>query len=298
MLSHQPIGVFDSGIGGLTVLKTLRERFPKENFIYVGDTARIPYGTKSLATIERYLTQNLNYLESLGVKAIVIACNSASSAISEAFQMTEELKSKDGKSSRFVFKKFGAAKASESQIMVYDTISPGARCAASLTQSGTIGVIGTKATVARRAYIEELLKINPKLQIFQQACPLLVPLVEEGWDEDPITNLVVYRYLSPLMSAKIDTLIMGCTHYPVLAAAIKKVTGPNVELVDSSESIADEMAKDFANLNLVANTTEYATDGESELRLYTTDLSPNYESLAARIMNPLPSKHFELVDIS
>jgi glutamate racemase len=287
----RPIGVFDSGIGGLTVLKTLMQEFPEENFVYLGDTARIPYGSKSLQTIEKYLIQNLCYMEKWQVKAIVIACNSASSAISEALLTADPLLDASGKRSRFTFKKLlNSNQDTKNSIIVYDTIRPGAKAAASATQNNRIGVIGTRATIHRRAYIEEIHKLNIEAQIFQQACPLLVPLVEEGWDDDPVTNLITYRYLSPLLASKIDTLIMGCTHYPLLRKAFEKVLGPHVQLIDSGKSIADEMNKDFESGLLLVNTQP----NKGEVKLLTTDISSNYDALAMRIIS---TQNFERVDI-
>ncbi len=271
--STLPIGVFDSGLGGLTVLKALRERFTHEHFIYLGDTARIPYGSKSPRTIQRYLEQNIKFLESCGVKAVVIACNSASTQAAQVL---------------------AAANAAGTKIVpLYNVISPSARRASEITKNGLVGVIATRATVQSRAYVSEVEKLNPKLKVYQQACPLLVPLVEEGWDEDPITNLIVYRYLTPLVAANVDTLILGCTHFPILRNAIARVTGPHVELVESSISIADQIQSDFESAKLAPNHSGLS----SELRVYTTDVSDNFQALAQRIMGTQALKQLELADI-
>lgn len=260
-----PIGVFDSGLGGLTVLKTLREHMPNENFIYLGDTARIPYGSKSPRTIAKYLQQNLNFLISMKVKAVVIACNSASTV----------------------------AHTVESNIPLYNVIEPGARTAAQFTHNGKIGIIATKATVAGKAYVSQIEKLNPEFKVFQQACPLLVPLVEEGWDEDPITNLIVYRYLSPLVAVGIDTLVLACTHYPILKNSIRKVMGGNVELIESGETLATQIQKDFVLNKLAPN----SSDEPGQMRFLTTDTSEGYLALAQRILAPLTINNLELVDI-
>lgn len=262
----KPIGVFDSGLGGLTVLKSLVARFPNENFIYLGDTARIPYGIKSSRTIALYLQQNLHFLEALQVKAVVIACNTASTQVAKV-----------------PFSK-----------PVYNVIEPGARKAASVTKTNCIGVIGTRTTVANKSYVTEIEKISKDLTVYQQATPLLVPLVEEGWDDDPITNLIVYRYLSPLIHKGIDTLILGCTHYPILKPAIQKVTGNNIQLVDSAESVADLLQDDFTNGRLERNTNE----GSVYLRYLTTDISDVFHAQAQRIMHPIPVNGLELVDLN
>jgi glutamate racemase len=259
------IGVFDSGLGGLTVLKALRERFPHESFIYLGDTARIPYGTKSPRTIAKYLEQNLQFLAHEKVKAVVVACNSASTAVG----------------------------AITPPVPVYSVIEPGARLAAKVSTGGRIGIMATKATVASRSYVKCLETINSQFKIYQQACPLLVPLVEEGWDDDPITNLVVYRYLSPLLSVGIDTLILGCTHYPILKAAIRKVVGASIELVESGHAIGDTLELDFQTGKLLPNHSGLA----SEVRFLSTDVSDSFQSQAQRIMSPTPMKALELVDI-
>jgi glutamate racemase len=263
--SGLPIGVFDSGLGGLTVLKALRERFPHESFIYLGDTARIPYGIKSARTITKYLEQNLRYLCAQKVKAVVVACNSASSVADQV----------------------------SSPVPLYNVIEPGSRRAALVSREARIGVIATKATVAGKAYVTKLQELNPNIKVFQQACPLLVPLVEEGWDDDPITNLIVYRYISPLLAVKIDTLIMGCTHYPILRSTIQKVVGGDVELVDSGVCVCEQLEKDFASLRLPPN----HSGEKSDVRFLSTDISENFQALAQRIMAPLPIRQFELIDL-
>src|SRR5665213_2683738 len=182
------IGVFDSGVGGLTVLNALKTRWPAENFVYLADTARLPYGSKSLHTIHQYADQNVRYLAKYKVKAVVVACNSASTAILEA-----PLKS---------------------SIPILNVVEPGARKAVEFSAQKRIGVLGTRATVMSEAYPKAILKIAPEAAVFQQPCPLWVPLVEEGWIEDPITNLIVYRYINSMAREQVDTLILGCTHYP------------------------------------------------------------------------------------
>ncbi|MGZ5279028.1 MAG: glutamate racemase [Pseudobdellovibrionaceae bacterium] len=182
------IGVFDSGVGGLTVLKELAAHFPNEEFLYLGDTARLPYGTKSPETIRQYSEQILNFLTARKVDALIIACNTASSQVPEKEWLS---------------------------LPVFNVIEPGAEFAVASSENKHIGVLGTRALVASGAYQKEILKLSPDAQVFAQSCPLFVPLAEEGWLEDPITNLIAYRYLHPLLESKIDTLILGCTHYPL-----------------------------------------------------------------------------------
>lgn len=255
MSDKRPIGVFDSGIGGLTVLRELLKKFPNESFVYLGDTARLPYGTKSPETISRYLQQNISFLLARDCKCVVIACNSAST----------QLKENDTFASP-----------------VFSVIDPGARAALAKTKNNKLGLIATEATVNSGAYQNKLLKLNPKAEIFAQACPLFVPLVEEGWHEDPITNLIVFRYLNHLREKQIDTLIMGCTHYPLLAGAIAKVFGPDVNLVDSGQAVAEQISQHPDIRFLTANMNENL---EPYLTLAFTDLSPRTKQISSYILS-------------
>lgn len=262
----RPIGVFDSGIGGLTVLKELALQFPQENFLYLGDTARLPYGSKSPQTIRKYSEQNIQFLEKQNVKAIVIACNTASS------QLTEH--EFDG-------------------LPIYNVIEPGSQRALEVSPTGRIGVLGTRATINSQAYTKKILEMNSKAQIFDQACPLFVPLAEEGWDSDPVTNLIVFRYLSPLLQHHIDTLILGCTHYPILKNSIARVTGSSIELVDSGEAIANWLTRDFQQGRLGPNTS-----GEPRhIDIMTTDHSIHFTEVAHRILKPVKADEFRVVDL-
>lgn len=262
----RPIGVFDSGIGGLTVLKELALQFPEENFIYLGDTARLPYGSKSAQTIRKYSEQNIQFLKNQNVKAVVIACNTASSQVTES-----EL--------------FG--------LPIYNVIEPGSKRALSLSQSHRIGVLGTRATITSRAYTQRLTQLSPRAQVFDQACPLFVPLAEEGWDSDPVTNLIVFRYLNQIMQHQIDVLILGCTHYPILKAAISKVTGSGIELVDSGEAIAHWLKQDMMQGRLGSSLMQ----GQRKIQILTTDSSHHFTDLALRILQPLKTDDFRNVDL-
>lgn len=269
-MSSHPIGVFDSGLGGLTVLKTLAERFPSENFLYLGDTARLPYGTKSPATIRRYSEQIMDFLLTHEVKAMVVACNSASSTLRETHW-------KD--------------------IPVYDVITPGAKRAVEVSSSKRIGVLGTRATVNSRAYLEKIRALSSDAQVFSQACPLFVSLVEEGWLDDPITNLVTYRYLQPLVQQQVDTLVLGCTHYPLLTPSLRKVLGNSVALVDSGSAIADQMADDFASGTLPRSTGNELRQLHRQLQIGLTDFSAHTENLAYTFMSPLEPTSIEAMDL-
>ena len=253
--NNLPIGVFDSGIGGLIVLKSLALAFPQENFLYVGDTARLPYGPKSPETIRRYSEQIMNYLVRQGVKAIVIACNSASSQVTE-------LQWKG--------------------IPVYNVITPGALMAVKVTQNNQVGVLGTRATIQSHSYPRAIHNLNPEIQVHSQACPLFVPLAEEGWIDDPITNLIVYRYLHSLTQIGVDTVILACTHYPLLKSSIRKVFGSSVHLVDSGEAVSQVLVEDIKNSRVLPT-----TGAKSKIQICCTDLSSQFERMVVAILTPL-----------
>jgi glutamate racemase len=214
--ARQPIGVFDSGIGGLTVVKALMEDLPSESIVYVGDTARVPYGTKSKTTIVRFSLENVELLLRFGVKCIVIACNSSSSWALPTL--------------RRYFK-----------VPIVGVIQPGALAAVRRTKNKRIGVIGTTATVQSHAYEAAIHRLDPAMKVFSQSCPLFVPLVEEGWLNGTVCRQVAETYLEPLIRQRIDTLILGCTHYPLLAPTIRKVLRTGVTLVDSAHQAAQEV---------------------------------------------------------
>ncbi|HEX4964192.1 MAG TPA: glutamate racemase [Thermoanaerobaculia bacterium] len=217
------IGVFDSGVGGLTVVSALRRRLPEESILYLGDTARLPYGSKSPDTVTRYTRRNIEFLTGRGVKAVVIACNTASALALPNLEMHE--------------------------LPTWGVIEPGAQKAARLSR-GRVGVIATEATVRSDAYPKALRAVRPDLEIVSRACPLFVPLVEEGWHDDPVTEEVARRYLAPLLEAGIDTLVLGCTHYPLLVPVLQRVAGPDVTLVDSAEAVAEMVAAGLADRHL------------------------------------------------
>jgi len=219
------IGVFDSGIGGLTVLKALVEALPAEDFIYLGDTARLPYGTKSAEVIIRYSRENTEFLLAKGIKLLVVACNTASAvALGEI--------------------------ARDTIVPVTGVIEPGARAAAAASRSGKIGVIGTEATIASGAYTRALQHLRPGVEIYTRACPLLVPLVEEGWTDNTIAEQTVAYYLESLKTSGIDTLLLGCTHYPLLRDLFRRVLGPGVRIVDSASATAAVVGERLGELRL------------------------------------------------
>ena len=216
-MNANPIGVFDSGLGGLTVVRELRRQLPQESLVYFGDIARLPYGTKSRAQIRRFSLENALFLFEKGVKALVIACNSSSSA---AYDLLRR---------RF-------------SIPVISVIEPAVTESLRKTRTGRIGVIGTAATIESKIYERELRSKNPRVQVFTRSCPLFVPLVEEGWLNGGVTERVIEKYLAPLAQKKIDTLILGCTHYPILFRQLQSFFGPEVALVDSAVPTVRQLA--------------------------------------------------------
>lgn len=210
---YAPIGVFDSGVGGLTVAREIMRQLPRERIVYFGDTARVPYGSKSRETILRYSRQIIHFLESKGVKAIVVACNTASAYALEGLRP-------------------------EMKIPIIGVVKPGAKVAAAATRNGKIGVIGTEGTIASQIYTEMIRRHNPDAVVVGKACPLFVPLVEEGWLKDPITIEVARRYLASFQETGIDTLILGCTHYPLLRSVVRDIMGLGVELVNPAYETA------------------------------------------------------------
>ncbi|MFW5628930.1 MAG: glutamate racemase [Candidatus Cloacimonadaceae bacterium] len=235
------IGIFDSGVGGLTVYKSIREAFPHEDLIYFGDTARVPYGPKSADTIIDYSVQNARFLLQLGVKILVVACNTSSAvAIPSLKRLTN--------------------------IPIIGVIEPGSKVALSTTKNKKIGVIGTEGTVKSQAYLKAIKAREPEAEIFSAACPLFVPIVEEGWQDKPIAESIVREYLSPLMENEIDTLVLGCTHYPLLKDVIQKVVGESVTLVDSADAIALYLNKliEANDDTSIGTDTFYVSDNEEK----------------------------------
>ncbi len=224
--SERAIGVFDSGIGGLTVLKALVDGLPGEDFIYLGDTARLPYGTKTAEVIRRYSKENTEFLLAKGIKMLVIACNTSSAVALETI-------------------------ASQTIVPVVGVIEPGARAAVKASRTGKIGVIGTEATIASGAYTRAIQELKPDAEIYTRACPLLVPLAEEGWTDNQVAQLTIEHYLESLKQSGIDTLLLGCTHYPLLTAMFVQVLGPKVRIVDSATATASEVRARLKALKLL-----------------------------------------------
>ncbi|MEI7732449.1 MAG: glutamate racemase [Verrucomicrobiota bacterium] len=253
--SQLPIGVFDSGIGGLTVVRELHRVLPNEDIIYLGDTARVPYGTKSPDTVTRFACEDAQFLIQQKVKALVVACNTASAWALPALQQ------------RF-------------SLPIFGVILPGARVALEKTRNRRIGVIGTASTVRSKAYTNAIRTRDEGAKVFSEACPLLVPLVEEGLLDHAATRIILEEYLRPLLRKQIDTLILGCTHYPLLKKAIGKITKRNVALVDSAECCAASVAESLAQFKLL--TPQNTRKGT--LRPYVTDDTERFEAMAERFL--------------
>lgn len=221
-VAELPIGVFDSGVGGLTVLRALRERLPYEHFIYLGDTARLPYGTKSAESIQRYSLQAAGALMQLGIKCLVVACNTASAVALRALQ------------ERFA------------PMPVLGVVEPGARAGCEVSRSGVIAVLATEGTVRGGAYQRAITALRADAQVYAQACPLFVALAEEGWTQGPIVEAIAHRYLDGLFATPAsapDTLVLGCTHFPVLSEALRQLVGADVRIVDSAQTAALELER-------------------------------------------------------
>lgn len=241
--SNAPIGVFDSGIGGLTVVRRIVDLLPNESILYFGDTARVPYGPKSADTVRRYAHEAASFLLSRGVKLIVIACNTVSAHAMTALRSTLP-------------------------VPVLGVVEPGARAAVRATQSRRIGVIGTAGTIASGAYDLAVRRKLPEARVYAQSCPLFVPFVEEGWVEHPSARLVAAEYLRPLQEMDVDVLILGCTHYPALRELIADVMGPGVTLVDSAEEAAKDVRACLDDRGLAARRSgspSYSSPGRREV---------------------------------
>jgi len=252
----RPIGVFDSGVGGLTVFHALEQALPAESMIYLGDTARVPYGTKSAETVIRYTLEAARFMLRQQVKMVVVACNTASSVAIQAMEK-------------------------ETQLPVIGVIEPGAGRAVERSMVGRIGVIGTRATVASGAYKRAIQALRPDAEVLSQACPLFVPLAEEGWTDGDITRRVAESYLEPFRRAEVDLLVLGCTHYPLLRGVIGDVMGPDVVLVDSAESVAQEVSRKLHDEPALAGPHDR---GRGEHHFYVTDAPEPFQVVAERFL--------------
>lgn len=235
------IGIFDSGVGGLTVYKAIRKAFPHEHLIYFGDTARVPYGPKSAETIIDYSVQNARFLLQQGIKILVVACNTSSAV---AIPFLQKL----------------------TDIPIIGVIEPGSKVALSTSKNKRIGIIGTEGTIKSGAYSRAIKSREPNAEIVSAACPLFVPIVEEGWQDNPIAENIVRQYLEPLLAQDIDTLVLGCTHYPLLKDVIQKVAGQGISLVDSADAIAKYLTKhiEIKETDTAGTDSFYVSDNEEK----------------------------------
>jgi glutamate racemase len=249
---EKAIGIFDSGIGGLTVLKEIVAKLPDENTIYLGDTARVPYGIRSAETVTRYSFENTRFLLSQEIKMLVVACNTASAISLDAVKK-------------------------EFPLPVIGVLGPGARAAVAATTSRKVGVIGTEATISSGAYEKEIKRIAPDVEVHSLACPLFVPLAEEGWTDNDVAGLVAEKYLAFLRGRGIDTLVLGCTHYPLLKTVISKAIGPDVTLIDSATETAKEVVTVLDRLN-------WKRKGEGIRKYYVTDTPARFETIGKRFL--------------
>ncbi len=263
-----PIGIFDSGVGGLTVYRALHERLPDEHFVYLGDTARVPYGTKSLATVERYATENARFLESHGIKLLVVACNTASALALPAIR--------DAVS-----------------VDVIGVIDPGARAAVESTNGKRIGVIGTEATVQSEAYRRSISSLDPAAVVIERACPLFVSLAEEGWAETEVARSVAEHYLSDLRKSDLGALVLGCTHYPILRGVIGDAVGRDIPLIDSGNATADEV-QSLLGIRELSRPRAHNEDRVRQLcddldHFYVTDAAQRFSKVAERFLGAAPT---------
>ena len=265
---NPPIGIFDSGVGGLTVYRALDERLPNERFVYLGDTARVPYGTKSLATVERYAVENSRFLEAHGIKLLVVACNTASALALPAIRAAIK-------------------------VPVMGVIEPGSRAAVEIAQGANIGVIATEATVQSHAYAKAIASMGATGQVIERACPLFVSLAEEGWAGSDVTRIVARDYLSEFHKTTLGALVLGCTHYPILRDVISETVGREITLIDSGEATASDVESLLESSDL---THEDALGLYQERQLcddldhfYVTDAAERFAKVAERFLGSAPS---------
>ena len=257
-IREAPIGVFDSGVGGLTVVREIMRQIPQERIVYFGDTARVPYGTKSRDTVIRYSRQIVRFLKTRNVKAIVIACNTASAYAMETLQQ-------------------------EIELPIIGVVKPGAKMAAIASTEGRIGVIATEATVGSHIYQDYIQGLKPEAKVFEKACPLFVSLVEEGWVKDPITEAVARRYLQELKELPVDTLILGCTHYPLIRSTVRKVMGEEVTLINPAYETAIEL-RELLKREQIDN-QGYSKTKENPYEFFVSDAAERFRRFANSILH-------------
>ena len=266
-MKTRPIGIFDSGLGGLTVLKALRKKLPHEHFIYFGDSANVPYGAKSRQTVTKLSVAIAQFLEQQDAKLIIVACNTASAQALPALQK-------------------------KCHVPVLGVIEPGAQKAIRLTRSGRIALLGTEGTVRSGAYEKALKKKRKDIRFFAKACPLFVPLVEENWTHKPAARLIAQEYLAPLQKKRVDTIILGCTHYPILKPLLRQIAGENITLVDPSDTLAEEVHR------LLTKLGQSQTTGRGSARFYASDDPARFKRLAKLVLSaPIQTVHLKKLNV-
>ena len=267
-MRNNPIGVFDSGLGGLTVVRELMRALPGEDIFYFGDTGRVPYGGRSFETIERYAREDENFLLSKNVKYIIAACGTVSAVAHQTAKLLP--------------------------VPFKGVLGPSAEAAARATRNGKIGVIGTSATISSGAYTRELAKLDSGFEVFEEACPLFVPLVEAGWihPDDPVLRLTAERYLNPLMERNIDTLILGCTHYPIIAGTIGGFCGPGVTLINSGHAAATSAVNELCSMQLLRD----ARNG-GKTRFFVSDITAGFSKVTAILFGASLAEQIEQINI-
>lgn len=253
-----PIGVFDSGVGGLTVAREIMRQIPNERIIYFGDTARVPYGSKSQETVIRYSEQIVRFLRTFQVKTIVVACNTASACALDTLEK-------------------------DIDIPIIDVIKPGAKTATEVTRNGRIGVIATEATINSQMYTKYITNLNSAVTIYEKACPLFVPLVEEGLWQDPVTDEIARRYLTELIDIDLDTLILGCTHYPLIRSTLGRIIGEKVTLVNPAYETAIELKQMLSEMDMLND--EEPGLGSNRYQFYVSDKAERFVRFANSIIN-------------
>jgi glutamate racemase len=262
---NNPLGIFDSGIGGLTVVKELIKLMPKEHLVYFGDTARVPYGTRSVKLIKQYALEDSAFLEQFNIKLLIIACNTVSAVAIDLLK-------------------------SVLKIPVTGVIEPVVSAALNISHNKCIGVIGTTATINSEAYNKKIHIQDPDVKVFGQPCPLLVSLVEEGWIDDEITRLTIRKYLKPLLKEGVDTIILGCTHFPVIKKLIQDEVGPGISLIDSGQETAKVVKKMLENMDIGAS-----ENSEGTFRCFVSDIPNKFDEVGTRFLGE-PVVNAERVD--
>lgn len=265
-MDNRPIGVFDSGLGGLTVVKELIQQLPNESIVYFGDTARIPYGTRSKETVTKYSAQCIRFLLTRNIKLIVIACNTASANSLEAMQDLFD-------------------------VPILGVIGPGAEAAVLATRNNKIGIIGTEGTIRSKAYYKALISRKPDLELYDQACPLFVHIVEEGWSDTEIARLTAEKYLDNMKKGGVDTIVLGCTHYPLLTNTIRKVVGESVALINPAVGTAQEVKKLLLEKNMLRD-----SENPPDYQFYVSDFGQRFQQIGSRFLSR-DIEYAEKVDI-